>query len=358
MSVTVSGLVKKFGKDYKDTNYARIGMRDTRVPRIPFGLFALDLAIGGGFPEGRCMVIYGTEASCKTTLCYLAIAAAQRKYPKKTCVFFDLEGHFDADWAMSCGVDVDKIAYIVPPTGEHFVDMCEDLMYAKDISLIVADSLAALVTSHELDSDAEKAMVGNSGILINKFYRKIGRALSMAKIKASDGAAPTLICVNQIRMKIGVMHGSPETQPGGNSFKYASSLTVRVSGKDEFDKEISDAIPAYKLVSATVQKQKVGISARNSVTKIALMDLPKQGLHIGQSYDWNTICSFLKDYGFFAKHEKKGWDLTLTDTGEILHYDVQDELKKQIADDHEFGDRVREQIFDAVLRPKQMIYDT
>ena len=354
MTVTVSGLVKKFGKDYKDETIARMGMRDTRVPRIPFGLFALDLAIGGGFPEGRCTVIYGPEASMKTTLCYKAIAAAQRKHPKKKCIFFDLEGHFDADWATSCGVDVDNIAYIIPDTAEQFVDMCEALLYADDVAIIVCDSLAALVTEHELDSDAEKAMVGNSGILINKFYRKASRALSKAKAK---GTHPTLICVNQIRMKIGVMHGSPETMPGGQSFKYASSLTIRVSGRDEFDKEISDALPAYKLMSTTVQKQKVGITARNSVTKIALTNIPKQGLGIGQSYDWNTIASYLKDLEYLVKHEKKGWDLTMVDTGEVLHYDVQDQLKAQISEDIVFGDRVRDQIFDAVLRPQKMVYD-
>lgn len=353
MTDTVASMVAQFGKDYKDTDIARIGIQDTPVPRLPTGLFPLDLAIGGGFPEGRCSVIYGPEQSMKTTICLLLIASAQKKHPDKRAVFIDIEGHFDADWAKKQGVNVDELAYIIPTSAEQFVDMCESLLYAEDVSIIVADSLAALVTTHELDSDADKAMVGNTGIIINKFYRKVSRALSRAK---SKGLFPTLICINQIRYKIGVMYGSPETMPGGPSFKFASSLTIRVSGKDEMDKDVSTQIPAFKKINCTVHKQKIGITNKNAEVQVAILPIPKYGLKVGECYAWNTIVHYLKDLGLLSKGEKGGWDLTYTDTGEVENFPKQDSIRERMTQDHDFDTRIRAQIFDAVLKPSEMIY--
>ena len=246
-SKSVKEMLQEFCKDYNDPDIARLGMSSTPVPRLATGWFSLDLALGGGFPEGRCSVVFGTEGAMKTTIALRVIAAAQKKYPDKKAVFVDIEGHFDAHWAKINGVNTDIMGYIIPDTAESFVEMVEGLLYTKDISVVVCDSLAALVTGHELSSEVGKAMVGTQGILINKFYRRVSRSLSQAKAK---GLYPTLLCINQIREKVGVMYGSPETQPGGRSFRYASSLTVRVSGKDEFNKDAPNVgLPAFKNVS-------------------------------------------------------------------------------------------------------------
>lgn len=351
---TVAGMVAQFGKDYKDPHIARIGLAHTPIPRISTRHFSLDLALGGGFPEGRCSVIYGTESAMKTTLLLNLIVSAQEKYPDKVAAFVDIEGHLDSGWAKQMGVDLDRLAYISPPTAEHFVDMTESLLYAEDLSLIGVDSLAALTTTHELNSEAEKAMVGTQGILINKFYRKVSRAMSKAK---REGLHPTMICINQIREKVGVMYGSPETMPGGRSFKYASSLTLRVSGKDEFSKEAPNVnLPAFKKISATVHKQKVGITNTNAEIMVALQPNAKNQLKVGESAYWKTMVARMKDYEMLVQSgKKKAWDVVLPDTGEVLTFKTQEALRLHVLEDHEFRDRLQGLIFQIALDPDNLI---
>jgi recombination protein RecA len=309
---TLDVLIKEANKSVKH-DVLKVGITREDPERISTGVFQLDVALGGGFPVGRISLLYGTEASMKTTLCLKVIAEAQKKWPEKRSVFFDLEGHLSRSWAEKMGVDNERLVYATPANAEQFVDIIEHIVYATDVAVIVVDSLAALVTTHELESDAEKAMVGTQGIIINKFYRKLTRAMGDI---AEAGYSPTILLINQIRFRVGVMMGDPEIMPGGPSFRYASSITLRLYGKDEMDKSLSETLPSFKKISAIVKKWKVPIAARNSEFHIALLPNPSLKLHVGQANDIATIMYYLKALNMLVKAGKE-WNV-ISPHGEIL----------------------------------------
>lgn len=333
---SVKSLVAEFSKTYKK----QLGVYFGDDPeRLPTGLFPLDLATGGGFPMGRISVVYGHEASMKTTVCLRAIASAQRMFPDRTPVFIDVEGHFSRGWVEHLGVDLDRLVYVIPDSAEQTIDMVESLLYADDVSVVVVDSLAALMTGREYDASAEDTLVAPQALAINKFYRKVGHAL--AELRGAGKTIPTLLLINQVRFKIGGM-GDPEVQPGGPSFRFASSLTVRLYGRDEMDPEVSKKLPAFKKVSVIVKKHKVPIVQRNAEMLVALVPSEKYRVPVGGAVELNTILSYLKAYELFAKRDKGGgWALTVPGTGELLEFSTQDGLKNRLLDDAEFSAMVK-----------------
>ena len=337
-------------KEYKDKTLATMGVSFEDPTRLPSGLFAFDLASGGGIPMGRVSVIYGTEDSMKTTLCLLLIAQAQRLFPKQAAVFVDVEGVFSKNWARTLGVDVEKLVYVNPSNAEMMVDIVEGILYTDDVSIIVVDSLAALITQHELDKSAEDAIVGRTGLVINKFYRRVSRALGVAR---RDGREIALVCINQIRYKMQAM-GNPETMPGGPAFKYASSMTIRLYGKDVMDSAVSTTLPAYKEISVIIQKHKVPILAKKAIMTVALHPIENYGLAVGEAYDWNTLKSYLKSMELFTNVEKK-WLLTHPDTGEIETFNKQEELKKKVYSDPEYGQQLKSALIAAMMQSDEVI---
>jgi recombination protein RecA len=295
--------------------------------RIPFGIFPLDLATGGGLAYNRINLIYGAESSMKTTLALKGIANHQKTFPDKKCVFVDVEGHYDPSWASRMGVDTAALKLIRPFYAEEAVDIVYGLMFAEDIGLIAVDSLAALLTEKEADDQSEKAQVGKTPLLINRFYRKTGAALQQGR---EHGCYPTLVLINQIRFQVGVMFGNPETMPGGPSFKFASALTLRVYGKDENVEKVSKELPAYKKVSFIIKKWKVPITSKAGEFLVALLPIPEFGLKVGDNYDWNTVLGLLKGHGMLQK-SSSGWELVDPDTGEIkFSASTQDGIREQI----------------------------
>ena len=309
---TIKDLIAQLNKDTGE-DIITIGATVPDPPRIPSGVFSIDLALSGGVPVGRLTVLYGTESSMKTTFSLKLLANAQKQFPDKRCVFVDLEGTFSSSWARSLGVDTESLAYVVPQNAEQAVDVIEALMYADDVSMIVVDSLAAMVTQRELDSSSDKALVGVQGILINKLYRKVTRALNTAH---THGRIPTLVFINQIRYKVGVMYGDPETMQGGPSFKFAASLMLRFTAKDEMDKAIHPTLPVFKKISVVVKKWKVPVVSKTAEAHIATVPNQKLGLNVGDSYDMATIFHYLKKFEFLSKN-KNVYTLCSSD-GDIL----------------------------------------
>jgi recombination protein RecA len=341
---SVKELFTQFNKG--GVQVAFIGRSMDAISRMPTGVFQFDLATGGGVPEGRISLFYGPESSAKTTMALKVIAQCQRRYPDKQAVFIDAEGHFDAIWAKKQGVDVENLGYIMPTSAEHIVDLCEGLIQAEDISCLVVDSLAAMITQRELDSDAEKQQVGSAGLAVNKLYRKTGHALNQA---ALAGRKPTIILINQIRFKVGVMYGDPETMPGGPSFKFASSLTCRFYGKDIIDKDVHTSLPAFKEIKCIIKKQKVGIIAANCEFQMAILPNPSKNLKVGQTYEWNTVLHYLKALGWISKPDKT-WDLVWPDTGEIKSYKTQNLLYDEMKSDPQMSMRLKGLIFDELVK--------
>ena len=339
-------------KTYKDDKLMTVGVNPEDPGRIPTGIFSIDLATGGGIPLQRISLLWGKEDSMKSTIAMLLVAQAQRQFPEKRAVWVDVEGVLSKNWAATMGVDIDNLIYIQPDNAEQVVDMVEGVLRTEDASLVVIDSLAALVTKTELEKSAEDAIVGKSGLVVNKLYRKVTHALGAAR---REGRHPTLLVINQTRQKIGVMYGSDEALPGGKSFPYGSSMSMRVYGKPIMEAAVSKTLPAYMEVSVSIKKHKVPILATTAVAQIALQPIPEYGLDTGESYDWNTLLSYLKSLGLFVKDGKKGWVLTNPATGEVETFKVQDELKTKVYDGSDYGLDLKQGLIDTLMKSEEVI---
>ncbi len=191
--------------------------RTEAIDGISTSSISLDLALGGyGIPRGRITEIYGPESSGKTTLCSHIIANAQRQ--GGVCAFIDAEHAFDAAYARKLGVDLDTLLVSQPDTGEQALDIAETLIRSNAVDVVVIDSVAALVPKAEIEGEMGDSHVGLQARLMSQALRKLGGA-----IRTSNAA---MIFTNQIRMKIGVMFGSPETTTGGNALKFYASVRI------------------------------------------------------------------------------------------------------------------------------------
>jgi len=187
------------------------------VPSISTGSISLDIATGvGGIPRGRIAEIYGPESSGKTTLCYHVMGNAQRA--GGTAAFIDTEHALDATYAQNVGVDLESLLVAQPDSGEQALDMAEMLIRSNALDVVVVDSVAALVPRAEIDGEMGATHVGLQARLMSQAMRKLSGAISKSQT--------AMIFTNQIRMKIGVMFGNPETTPGGRALKFYASMRL------------------------------------------------------------------------------------------------------------------------------------
>lgn len=352
---SIEAVLKGINKQAKK-NIAAAGVRDDDPKRLPTGMFTLDLAIGGGLPHGRISLFYGAESAMKTTMALKAIASAQRRLPDRTAAFVDIEGLLDRTWAKKMGVDVDKLAHIIPENAEQACDIIEALMTADDVSIVVADSLAALQTQDELQKSVEEFTPGKQSMAINKLYRKVTHALNSARVAGAYG--PIFIAINQTRANIGGgKYEDPDKLPGGKAFMFASSMTIRLNGSDVMLPSVHKTLPAYRKLSVICKKNKVPILAKKCELQVALMPIEEFNLDVGQLNTWPTVLSYLKSHDLFAKSEDKGggWVLTHADTGELEKFKTQDELKAKCMGDVSYYDRVQENLISVVLSSGDMI---
>lgn len=212
--------LKTIEKEYGKGSIMRLGDRvDVSVDVIPSGSLALDQALGiGGYPKGRIIEIYGPESSGKTTLALHAIAECQKAGGR--CAFIDAENAIDPVYAKNLGVDIDDLILSQPDSGEQALDICELLVKSGAIDLVVVDSVAALVPQAELDGEMGDASVGLQARLMSKAMRKLAGVMNHSQT--------TAIFINQLREKVGIMFGNPETTPGGRALKFYSSVRLDV----------------------------------------------------------------------------------------------------------------------------------
>lgn len=347
MAHTVRQLVKAFNKAQKE-EIAAVGLKYVNPDRIPTGFFTLDLSSGGGIPRGRVTYVWGSESSMKTSLCLKTIANAQRLYPKETCVFIDVENHLVDEWARTLGVDTDKLVYVQPDNAEQVVNIVETFLHAKDIGVIVIDSIAAMISVRELKVDAETANVGTSGLVVNKLYRKMSRGMGVAR---REGRNPTVMAINQTRYKMQAM-GNPETCPGGPSFNFISSLTIRTSARDVMDSKVHAKLPAYKEGTFRIKKHKVPITNPTAEVKVALVDAPHLGIKTGETSDTNAIINYSQKLGIIQKSDKEKCYLIFdVESGsEIERHKRLIDIKDKILEDVAFADLLRGMIFSIELR--------
>lgn len=216
LDFAISGINKQFGEG----TLMRLGdATKMEISVIPTGNIAVDLALGvGGLPRGRTCEIYGPESSGKTTLCLSVIAEAQRQ--GGTAVFVDVEHALDPRWAKVLGVDLENLMVSQPESGEDALNITETLIRSGAVDVVVVDSVAALVSKVELDGQMGDATVGLQARMMSQAMRRLTGAISKTNC--------CCIFTNQIREKIGVMFGSPETTPGGRALKFFTSIRMDI----------------------------------------------------------------------------------------------------------------------------------
>ena len=221
LNSTVAMIEKQYGKGA----IMKLGDAtvNTDLEVIPTGCLSLDLALGvGGVPRGRIMEIYGPESSGKTTVALHIIAEAQKR--GGIAAFIDAEHALDAVYAANLGVNIDELYISQPDTGEQALDICESLVRASAVDVIVVDSVAALTPKAEIEGDMGDTHVGLLARLMSQALRKLTAITSRSKT--------CVIFINQLREKVGVMFGNPETTPGGKALKYFASLRLDIRKSD------------------------------------------------------------------------------------------------------------------------------
>ena len=239
---TIAGIKKKYG----DGSIMKLGAKNTLpVEAIPTGSMSLDLALGiGGIPRGRVTEIYGPESSGKTTVCLHIISEAQKL--GGVAAFIDTEHAFDPTYAKKLGVDVDNLYIAQPDTGEQALEIAEALTRSSGVDVIVIDSVAALVPRAEIEGEMGDSHMGLQARLMSQALRKLAGSISKSNT--------AVIFTNQLRMKIGVMYGNPETTTGGNALKFYASVRMEVRKTDAI-KDGNDQVGTR--VKVSVKKNKV-----------------------------------------------------------------------------------------------------
>lgn len=237
LGLALEQIEKQFGTG------AIMKLGDTHSSNVEFissGALSIDLALGGGYPKGRIIEIYGPESSGKTTLTLHAIADVQRN--GGTAAFIDAEHAFDPVYAKKIGIDTNNLLISQPDNGEQALEIAETLVRSNAVDLIVVDSVAALVPQAEIEGDMGDSHMGLQARLMSQALRKLTAIISKSKA--------TVIFINQIRMKIGVMFGNPETTTGGNALKFYSSvrIDIRRTGQIKVGEEVMGNRTKVKVV--------------------------------------------------------------------------------------------------------------
>lgn len=318
LKTAMDQIEKKFGKGA----VMRLGENAAmNVEHIKTGSLMLDIALGiGGIPKGRIVEIYGPESSGKTTVALHCVAEAQKA--GGTAAFIDVEHALDPVYAGNLGVDIDSLLVSQPDSGEQALEIAEALVRSGAVDIIVIDSVAALVTRAEIDGEMGEAHVGQLARLMSQALRKLAGALSKSNCAA--------IFINQLREKIGVMYGNPETTPGGRALKFYSSVRIDVR-KGEPIKDGSELIGSH--TKAKIVKNKVA-----PPFKIAEFDIMygKGISHTGEIVDAGVELGIMKKSGAWFYY------------GETRLGQGRDNVKKLFEDNPELAAEIEAKIMDAV----------
>ncbi len=280
--------IKDIEKSYGKGSIMRLGEREhVNVDVIPTGSILLDQALGvGGYPKGRIIEIYGPESSGKTTLALEAIAQTQRKGGR--AAFIDAEHAIDPEYAAKLGVNIDELLLSQPDSGEQALEIAEVLAQSGAIDLLVIDSVAALVPQAELDGVMSDNQVGLQARLMSKGCRKIAGVLNRT--------GTIVIFINQLRQKVGVLYGNPETTTGGMALKFYASIRIDIRraeaikmGSDVIGNTVKIKIVKNK-VSPPYKSCVVDLIYGKGISKTAeLLDLGEELGLIGKSGNWYQL---------------------------------------------------------------------
>jgi recombination protein RecA len=315
LGLALETIEKQFGKG----SIMKLGEAHAiNVETTPTGSLSLDLALGGGIPRGRIIEIYGPESSGKTTLTLHAIAEIQKK--GGTAAFIDAEHALDPAYAKRIGVDVENLLLSQPDNGEQALEITETLVRSNAVDLIVVDSVAALVPRAEIEGDMGDPQMGLQARLMSQALRKLTGVISRSKT--------TVIFINQIRMKIGVMFGNPETTTGGNALKFYASVRMDIRRISQI--KSGDAVIGNR-ARVKVVKNKVAPPFREAEFDI----MYNQGISTsGDILDLAVKYNIVEKAGAWFAYggEKIGQGREAAKTYLQDHAEVQDEIATKVRD--------------------------
>ncbi len=311
--------MSKIEKDFGKGSIMRMGDESVEsVEVIPTGSLALDAALGvGGYPKGRIIEIYGPESSGKTTLAIHAIAEAQKQ--GGIAAFIDAEHAFDRFYAEKLGVDVDELLISQPDNGEQALEIADQLIRSSAIDIIVIDSVAALTPKAEIEGDMGDNKVGLQARLMSQALRKLTATVSKTKT--------TCIFINQLREKIGVMFGNPETTTGGNALKFYASVRLDIR-KSTAIKDGDNVLG--NLVKVKIVKNKVAPPFRRAEFEIMF----GEGIsRVGELVDLGVEYNILTKSGLWFSYDGTRIGQGRESVKQVLHDNVElaDEIAEKIA---------------------------
>src|SRR5574344_1047748 len=323
LEAVMADIEKQFGKGA----IMKLGSDEhLNIETTSTGSLSLDIALGvGGYPKGRIVEIYGPESSGKTTVALHAIAEAQKAGGR--AAFIDAEHALDPVYAKNLGVNIDELLLSQPDTGEQALEICEALVRSEAVNIIVIDSVAALVPQAEIEGEMGDSHVGLQARLMSQALRKLSGTISKTKT--------TAIFINQLREKVGILFGNPETTPGGRALKFYATIRLDIRRGEQIKN--GDAIVGNKTVIKVV-KNKVAPPFKTAVVDIMYGEGVSRE---GEIIDLGTECGVLEKSGAWYSYKgekigqgKENVKLFLKD-----HIEIRNELEKQIREYYGIGDK-------------------
>ena len=318
--------IEQIRKQYGKGAIMKLGENPiSAVEKIPTGIIPLDIALGiGGIPKGRIIEIFGPEASGKTTVALSLISQVQKA--GDNAAFIDAEHAMDPTWAQKLGVNLDQLLISQPDTGEQALEITETLVRSGGVELIVIDSVAALVPRAEIEGDMGDSQMGLQARLMSQALRKLTAVVSKSRT--------TILFTNQLRLKIGIMFGNPETTPGGLALKFYASIRMDV-------RKIQTLKKGDEVVGARVRVKVV----KNKVAppfKIAEFTINSEGVdNLGAMIDAAVNQEILEKSGAFIKYK-----------GAVIGQGI-DQAKEAISQDKKLYEEIRKQVYEKLLVKKK-----
>ena len=325
-ALLASDLLKKIRKKHGKSILTRADdVNIQRIPRIKTGIFFLDYALGGGFPAGRVNIVWGHKSTGKSAIMQRTLAHAQRlcancyieiydsetgeytcgceDFREHVCAYLDVEGTWDQEWARTMGVSTDRVLLSIPEYAEQTLDIGEALLRSGEVDFLVIDSLAFLTPAKEIEESAGKALQAEMARVLGRGVRKFVAALNW--LGNQTGRRPTIMFTNQIRMKLGVMFGSPETQPGGYGPGFSATTEVKTYGGKYIMDEVTGR-PIHVDLSFRVDKNKSSGAKIEGGWRLMLADT--EAKQKGEIYQEPAMMEMGKKIGLIEK-SGTGWSL-------------------------------------------------
>lgn len=328
----IKAVIKEINKAFGDNTAVILGEQDTEVldvERVSSGSLNLDLALGGGLPLGRIVEIYGPESSGKTTIALLHAAEMQKAYPDKYILFVDLEHSLNPKLAIKYGIDDKRLIITQPDTGEQALDVVESFIRSGLISLAIIDSVTALTPAAEAEGTMADQQIGLLARLMSKALRKL--VAPAAKYNTE------IIFINQLREKVGVLYGNPETTPGGRALKFYSSVRIEVRSGERITNK-NEVIG--HIVNAKVAKNKTGMPFRKASFEL----IYGEGVdRVKEIVDIALLAGYVNRAGSYYQIKDENGDI-ITRNGTKLSFQGKDSFANYLKEDTELLNILEEAI--------------